>query len=65
MRDAKYGEPIYIKENVNISSNIEVFIGMTSKPNMNRGIKDLKSKDALAISKIFIHPLLSTKKQVL
>lgn len=64
MRDAKYGEPIHIKSDVNISSNIEVFIGMTSKPNMNRGIKDLKTKDALAISKIFIHPLLSTEKQV-
>ena len=79
MRDAKYGEPIHIKvwwqiqkfsfddckikDNVNISSNIEVFLGLTSKINMKRGIKDLKTKDALKISKIFIHPLLSTEEQ--
>ena len=48
---------------MNISSNIEVFLGLTSKINMKRGIKDLKTEDALKISKIFIHPLLSTEEQ--
>ena len=48
---------------MNISSNIEVFLGLTSKINMKKGIKDLKTKEAMKISKIFIHPLLSTEEQ--
>ena len=52
------------KDNVNISSHIEVFIGMTSKQNLERRFKDFKIEEAFKVSKIFIHPLLSTNKQV-
>ena len=47
-----------------MSSNIEVFLGMTSKKNLNRGIEDFNSMEGLIVQKIFIHPLLSTNKQV-
>ena len=68
MRDANYGESIHImvryhinykfeliawiKDNVNISLHIEVFIGMTSKQNLKRRFKDFKTEEAFKVSKI-------------
>ena len=49
---------------MNISSHIEVFIGMTSKQNLKRRFKDFKTEEAFKVSKILVHPLLSTNKQV-